>query len=237
MNRVTVLLWLLGIFIITFTSCSVLKTTISTIQTGYRITKSTVKGTVWVVRGTYLFTKEATTLVYHVGKFTFEVVQAPLDTPLVREDLQTIDGLPVADAIRLGRVKTAPYTVKGSRYIPMTVADAQTYEETGVASWYGEETRKLPGGSMTANGELFNPDGLTAAHKYLPLPTHVQVTNLENGRSIIVRVNDRGPFPSQHNPDSGKRILDVSRGAAEQLGFVERGTTRVRIETIQLQEG
>ncbi len=74
---------------------------------------------------------------------------------------------------------------------------------------------------MTANGELFNPDGLTAAHKYLPLPTHVQVPNLENGRSVIVRVNDRGPFPSHHIPASGKGIIDVRRGAAEQLGFVE----------------
>jgi len=237
MNRVTFPLWLLGIFIITLTSCSVLKATVSTIKTGYRVTTSTVKGTVWIVRGTYQFTKEATKLVYHVGKFTFEVVRAPLDAPLVRDELQTIDGLPVTEAIRLGRVKTAPYTVNGSRYIPMTVVSAQTYEETGLASWYGEETRRLPGGSMTANGELFNPDGLTAAHKYLPLPTHVQVTNLENGRSIIVRVNDRGPFPSQHNPDSGKRIIDVSRGAAEQLGFVEQGTARVHVETIQLQEG
>ncbi|MBS0150835.1 MAG: septal ring lytic transglycosylase RlpA family protein [Nitrospira sp.] len=222
---------------LTLTSCSVLKTTVSTIKTGYRVAKGTVKGTVWVVHGTYQFTKAATKLVYYVGKFTFEVVRAPLDAPLVRDELQTIDGLPVTEAIRLGRVKTAPYTVNGSRYIPMTVASAQTYEETGLASWYGEETRRLPGGSMTANGELFNPDGLTAAHKYLPLPTHVQVTNLENGRSIIVRVNDRGPFPSQHNPDSGKRIIDVSRGAAEQLGFVEQGTARVHVETIQLQEG
>ena len=90
---------------------------------------------------------------------------------------------------------------------------------------------------MTANGELFTPDGLTAAHKYLPLPTHAQVTNLENGRSLMVRVNDRGPFPSRHNPASWKRIIDVSRGAAEQLGFVEQGTARVHLETIQLQEG
>ena len=237
MNRVTVPLWLLTIFLMALTSCSVLKTTASTIKTGYRFAKHTINGTIWVVRGTYLFTKETTKLVYHIGKFTFEVVRAPLDSPLVRKDLQTIDGLPVTEAIRLGRVKTAPYTVKGRHYVPMTVANAQSYEETGLASWYGEETSRQPGGSMTANGELFNPDGLTAAHKYLPLPTHVQVTNLENGRSIIVRVNDRGPFPSQHNPDSGNRIIDVSRGAAEQLGFVGQGTARVHIETIQLQEG
>lgn len=237
MHRVTFPLWFLSIFIITLTFCSVLKATVSTIKTGYRVTKSTVKGTVWIVRETYQFTKEATNLVYHVEKFTFEVVRAPLALPLVRDEIQTIDGLPVTEAIRLGRVKTAPYTVNGSRYIPMTVTSAQIYEETGLASWYGEETRRLPGGSMRTNGELFNPDGLTAAHKYLPLPTHVQVTNLENGRSIMVRVNDHGPFPSRHNPASGKRIIDVSRGAAEQLGFVEQGTARVHVETIQLQEG
>lgn len=93
-------------------------------------------------------------------------------------------GLPVRETIRLGRVKTAPYTVKGSRYVLMTVASIQTYQET----------RRQPGSSMTANGELFNPRTLTAAHTYLPFPTDVQVTNLENGRSIILRVNDRAPF-------------------------------------------
>lgn len=89
---------------------------------------------------------------------------------------------------------------------------------------------------MTANGELFNPSALTAAHKYLPLPIHVQVTNLENGKSIIVRVNDRGPFPSQHNPESGKRIIDLSRGAAEQLGLIKQGVAKVHVATIQLEE-
>ncbi len=237
MSKFTSFLLLLIILMAGVTSCSVLRTTFSTMKTGYRVAKSTVKGTIWAVRGTYELTKETTKLVYHIGKFTFEVVRAPLEYPLVRDDLQTIDGLPVKEAIRQGRVKNAPYTVKGQHYVPMTVASAQTYGETGVASWYGEETRRQPGGSMTANGELFNPGGLTAAHKFLPLPTHVQVTNLENGRSIIVRVNDRGPFPSQTNPDSGNRIIDLSRGAAEQLGFVEKGVARVHVETIQLEDG
>ena len=229
--------------LLTLVSCSVIeipinaiKTTFSVIKTGYRVAKKTVRGTIWVVRGTYELTKGATKLVYHIGKFTFEVVQAPLEYPLIRDDIQTIDGLPVKEAIRLGRVKAAPYTVKGQHYVPMSLASAQTYEETGLASWYGEETRRLPGGHMTANGELFNPSTLTAAHKYLPLPIHVQVTNLENGKSIIVRVNDRGPFPSDYNPDSGKRIIDLSRGAAEQLGFVGQGVARVHVETIQLEE-
>ena len=215
---------------------SVLKGTFSVAKTGYRVVKKTVKGTIWVVSGAYELTKGATRLVYHIGKFTFEVVQAPLEYPLIRDDIQTIDGLPVKEAIRLGRVKAAPYIVKGKRYVPMNMANAQTYEETGLASWYGEETRRLPGGHMTANGELFNPSGLTAAHKYLPLPIHVQVTNLENGKSIVVRVNDRGPFPSDHNPDSGTRIIDLSRGAAEQLGFVDQGTARVHVEVISLEE-
>ncbi len=237
------LLLLLVSILLTNASCavidgafSVIKGTFSVAKTGYRVVKKSVKGTIWVVSGAYELTKGATRLVYHIGKFTFDVVQAPLEYPLIRDDIQTIDGLPVKEAIRLGRVKAAPYTVKGQRYVPMNMANAQTYEETGLASWYGEETRRLPGGHMTANGELFNPTGLTAAHKYLPLPIHVQVTNLENGKSIIVRVNDRGPFPSDHNPDSGKRIIDLSRGAAEQLGFVDQGTTRVHVEVIQLEE-
>lgn len=80
---------------------------------------------------------------------------------------------------------------------------------------------------MTANGEAFNPNGLSAAHKYLPLPIHVRVTNLENRRSIIVRVNDRGPFVKG-------RLIDVSAGAARKLGFYKKGTARVRVETIEV---
>ncbi|WP_454063788.1 septal ring lytic transglycosylase RlpA family protein [Candidatus Nitrospira salsa] len=154
----------------------------------------------------------------------------------MNDDIETIDGLPVKEAIRQGRVKATPYTVKGRRYAPMTVATAQMYRETGIASWYGAETRRQKGRHMTANGEAFKPEGFTPAHKYLPLPTNVHVTNLENGRSIIVRVNDRGPFPSENNPHSGKRIIDLCWGAAKRLGFLKKGLTRVRVETIQLGE-
>jgi rare lipoprotein A len=87
---------------------SVLKGTFSVAKTSYRVAKKTVKGTIWVVSGAYELTKGATKLVYHIGKFTFEVVQAPLEYPLIRDDIQTIDGLPVKEAIRLGRVKAAP---------------------------------------------------------------------------------------------------------------------------------
>jgi rare lipoprotein A len=79
---------------------------------------------------------------------------------------------------------------------------------------------------MTANGEAFHPNGLNAAHKYLPLPTYVRVTNLKNRKSIIVRVNDRGPFAKG-------RIIDLSAGAAKKLGFYDKGTTRVLVETVR----
>ncbi len=204
------------------------------VKTPYRITKGVVKGTVWAVKGTYELTAGSTKLAYKIGEFAFEVVRAPLDWPLLNDDIETIDGLPVKEAIRQGRVKNAPYTVNGRRYYPMSVAKAKTYKETGIASWYGYETRRKRGGYMTANGEKFSPRGLSAAHKYLPLPTNVRVTNLENKRSIIVRVNDRGPFPSKNNPKSGKRIIDLSMGAAKRLGFYKKGIARVRVETVSL---
>ncbi len=118
----------------------------------------------------------------------------------------------------------------------MSVEQASKYREVGIASWYGYETRRKKGGHMTANGEVFNPEALTAAHKYLPLPTYVKVTNLSNNRSIIVRVNDRGPFPSDKNPRSGMRIIDLSMGAAKRLGFYRAGTARVKVEVIKLKE-
>lgn len=208
----------------------------STAKKTYRAGKGTVKGAWWVVTGAYKFTKGTTKLAYKIGKFSFEVVKAPLDWPLMNEDIETIDGLPVKEAIRQGRVKNSPYTVKGKRYQPMTVASAQEYEEVGIASWYGNETLRQKDGHMTANGEAFNPKALSAAHKLLPLPTNVRVTSLENGRSVIVRVNDRGPFPSIHNARSGDRIIDLSSAAAKKLGFYRKGTARVRVQAIQIVE-
>ena len=199
-------------------------------ETTYDIVAGTVKGAYYLTTGTVK-------AVYHVGKFTFEVVQAPFNWPLTHDEIETIDGLPVKEAIRQGRVKWAPYVVKGRRYVPMSVRQAQRYEEKGIASWYGEETRRKSGGHMTANGEAFNPMALTAAHKYLPLPINVRVTNLENGRSIVVRVNDRGPFPSPNNPNSGKRIIDLSYGAAKRLGFHKKGLARVHVKVIPVKIG
>ncbi|MCK5286215.1 MAG: septal ring lytic transglycosylase RlpA family protein [Thermodesulfovibrionia bacterium] len=207
------------------------------IKAPYTITKGAVKGTIGIVKTTYKVTAGTTKVIYKIGKFTYEVVKAPLDWPLTHENIDTIDGLPVKEAIRLGRVKNSPYTVNGEKYYPMSLEEAEKYEEIGVASWYGYETKNKKGGQMTANGEAFNPKELTAAHKYLPLPTYVKVTNLANKRSIIVRVNDRGPFPSEHNPKSGDRIIDLSMGAAKRLGYYEKGTTLVKVEAIQIEEG
>lgn len=195
-------------------SCGIIKTT-------YNVTAGTLK------LG-YEVTKFAGKTVYHVGKFTFTVVMAPLTWPLTRDDLESIDDLPPKEAIARGRVKTSPYVVKGKRYVPMSVAQARTYRQTGIASWYGYETYHQKGGHMTANGEAFDPRGLSAAHKHLPLPTFVRVTNLDNKRQIIVRVNDRGPFVKG-------RIIDLSAGAAKKLGFYKKGTARVRVETVQLE--
>ena len=207
-------------------ACSVVKTTYQvtkgTVKTAYQVTKGTVKAT-------YKVTRFAGKTVYTVGKFTFSVVMAPLTWPLTRgDDLECIDGLQPKEAIQQGRVKVSPYVVKGRRYVPMSVEAAKTYRQKGVASWYGFETYRQKGGHMTANGEAFDPNGLNAAHKHLPLPTFVRVTNLENKRSIIVRVNDRGPFVSG-------RIIDLSAGAARKLGYYQKGTASVLVETVNLE--
>ena len=118
-----------------------------------------------------------------------------------------------------GPYKAAPYTVLGRHYTPMQ--DGRAYRETGLASWYGTKFH----GQLTANGEDYDLYGMTAAHKTLPLPSYVRVTNLDNQRSIIVRVNDRGPFHSD-------RIIDLSYAGAVKLGFAERGTARVKVEGI-----
>lgn len=127
-----------------------------------------------------------------------------------------------------GHVKTAPYVVKGKRYVPMSVKEASKYRQKGIASWYGHETLRQKGVHMTANGEAFDPKGLYGAHKYLPLPTYVKVTNLKNNRTIIVRVNDRGPFVKG-------RIIDLTAAAAKKLGFYKKGTTTVLVETIRIE--
>lgn len=110
----------------------------------------------------------------------------------------------------------SPYKINGVMYKPQ---EFDTFSETGIASWYG------PGfhGKRTANGEVFDTGELTAAHRVLPMPSLVKVTNLENGRAVVLRVNDRGPF-------AHSRVIDVSQKGAELLGFKNRGTARVRVE-------
>ena len=199
--------------------------------TPYKVVKGAVRGGVWVVKTTYEVTAGTTKVIYRVGEFTYEVVKAPINWAMTHEEIESIDGLPPKEAIRQNRVKTSPYVIRGKTYVPMSVNAAEKYREEGLASWYGYES-----GRMTATGEAFNPSGLTAAHKCLPIPMFVQVTNLENGKAIIVRVNDRGPFPTGQSARSGDRIIDVSMGAAKRLGFYGKGTAMVRVEAIQVRE-
>jgi rare lipoprotein A len=112
-----------------------------------------------------------------------------------------------------------PYEIKGVWYHP---AVDYNYDKTGTASWYGEQFH----GRYTANGEIFDLNQLTAAHTTLPMPCIVEVTNLQNGRSLQLRVNDRGPFVDG-------RLIDVSRRAAQLLGFETKGTTPVRVRILK----
>jgi rare lipoprotein A len=191
----------------------------------YRLTKGTVRTTYGITKGTAKLALGTGEIVYNVGCYTFKVVRAPMSWPLMHDEIETVDGLSPKEAIRQGRVKNAPYTVMGKTYYPMSLDEAAQYREVGVASWYGKETLRNRGGHMTANGEAFSPRKLSAAHKYLPLPTFVRVTNLENRCSIIVRVNDRGPFVAG-------RIIDLSAAAAHKLGFYDQGTARVLVQTV-----
>ena len=133
-----------------------------------------------------------------------------------------VDVSKIPDAVPMphnGPIKADPYTVLGQTYYPLP--NASRYSEMGTASWYGTKFH----GQATANGEEYDLYGMTAAHKTLPLPCFVRVTNLENGRSVILRVNDRGPFYSD-------RIIDLSFAAARKLGYAERGVARVKVEGI-----
>jgi rare lipoprotein A len=111
-----------------------------------------------------------------------------------------------------------PYTVAGRVYVP---EEDTSYREEGMASWYGDDFH----GRLTANGEVFDMASLTAAHPTLPMPCYARVTNLSNGKSLIVRVNDRGPY-------HGNRLIDVSNKAAELLEFKGNGVARVRVEYV-----
>ncbi len=156
-----------------------------------------------------------------------EVVAGPVPKPVVDgEPLWPIradevkDAVPRADPI-LAAGNKSPYTVNGVTY---EILDSHVgYRERGLASWYGAKFD----GRLTSNGEIYDLYAATAAHKTLPIPCYARVTNLDNGRSVIVRVNDRGPFHSD-------RLIDLSYAAAVKLGYMEQGTAPVEVEVVQL---
>ncbi|MBV8422607.1 MAG: septal ring lytic transglycosylase RlpA family protein [Hyphomicrobiales bacterium] len=117
-------------------------------------------------------------------------------------------------AYRVGK----PYNVNGRTYVP---AENPSYRIEGIASWYGRDFH----GRLTANGEVYDMHSISAAHTTLPMPSYVRVTNLDNGRSIIVRINDRGPYHRN-------RVIDLSIGTAKALDFYSRGLARVRVEYV-----
>ncbi|MFT6092800.1 MAG: rare lipoprotein A [Pseudohongiellaceae bacterium] len=141
-----------------------------------------------------------------------------------RAPTRNIDMSSVAEIIPVPITRTragnrSPYTVLGKSYNVM--ATEAGYSERGVASWYGEKFH----GHKTSNGEVFDMYLASAAHKSLPIPSFLKVTNLDNNRSIVVRVNDRGPF-------HGDRLVDLSYAAAVKLGYADRGTARVQLDSI-----
>ncbi|WP_166419151.1 septal ring lytic transglycosylase RlpA family protein [Pseudoalteromonas sp. Z1A8] len=141
---------------------------------------------------------------------------APLRAPTTLE---------MQDAIVTETTKSAsasrPYTVLGKSYSPML--DETGYAEEGIASWYGRKFH----GYHTSNGETYDMFAMTAAHKTLPLPSFVKVTNTANGKSVIVRVNDRGPFHDD-------RVIDLSYAAAYKLGYYTHGTAKVKLEAVTI---
>ncbi len=153
----------------------------------------------------------------HLSKFIFTVLALASVVVFTGCATQKPAAKPAVDGgpYKIGK----PYQVAGVWYYPREQPD---YDETGIASWYG------PGfhGKMTANGESYDQNALTAAHQTLPMPVKVRVTNLENGRSIIVRINDRGPFVNG-------RVIDVSRRTAQLLGFDTKGTAPVRVQIVE----
>lgn len=133
------------------------------------------------------------------------------------------DAVPRKDPVTRAGNKS-PYTVLGKTY--HVLPTAKGYRARGIASWYGTKFH----GKHTANGERYDVYSMTAAHTTLPIPTYVRVTNLENGRQAVVRVNDRGPF-------AHGRVIDLSYAAATKLGFAHRGTARVEVEAIDMDNG
>ncbi len=156
----------------------------------------------------------------NAGRYSIEQDRAPSE-PLNPARIEEVVPVPETRTLAGNR---SPYTVNGQRY---RVMDSEAgYEATGMASWYGEKFH----GHRTSNGEIYDMYQVSAAHRSLPIPSYLRVTNLENDRSIVVRVNDRGPFHSD-------RIIDLSYAAAWKLGFADSGTAPVRLEAIVPESG
>ncbi|MDO6568117.1 septal ring lytic transglycosylase RlpA family protein [Alteromonas sp. 1_MG-2023] len=148
------------------------------------------------------------------GRYTQHQDTAPNHVAKVPE---TLDAVPRYEAYRM--FNSRPYKVLGKHYTPLT--SGKGFEEVGYASWYGQKFH----GHLTSNGETYNMFAMSAAHKTLPLPSYVRVTNLDNNKQAIVRVNDRGPFHDN-------RIIDLSYAAAVKLDYHNKGTAKVKIEVI-----
>ena len=143
--------------------------------------------------------------------------------PAVEVDVSHVpDAIPRHEMVKLAGNKT-PYTVRGKTY--HINFDTKGFRQTGGASWYGNKFH----GRKTSNGEIYDMYKMSAAHKTLPIPCYVKVTNLSNNKQVVVRVNDRGPFHAG-------RIIDLSYTAAKKLGFYNKGTAKVRVEVIDTSE-
>lgn len=153
------------------------------------------------------------------GRYDQDQDAAPILTPAVMERLANLPNPQVLDLVPSSRGNPPTYNVWGKDY--QVLSTSEGYSEEGNASWYGTKFH----GRLTSSGEPFDMFTLTAAHRSLQIPVFARVTNLANGKSTIVRINDRGPFHSN-------RIIDLSFAAAVKLGFHEAGTARVRVETI-----
>jgi rare lipoprotein A len=140
----------------------------------------------------------------------------PHDKPPANLD-QIADAVPRAEPLH--RFANRPYTVFGTGYVPLSTV--QPFRQRGIASWYGRRFH----GQKTSSGEVYDMYGMTAAHPTLPIPSYARVTRVSNGKSVVVRVNDRGPFHAN-------RIIDLSYAAAHRLGYVQAGSAEVEVESI-----
>ncbi|TDF42364.1 septal ring lytic transglycosylase RlpA family protein [Alteromonadaceae bacterium M269] len=152
------------------------------------------------------------------GRYSQRIDSAPAQTP---RNVATEDAVPRYEPETMRANK--PYSVFGTSYTPMSHKAAKSYSAKGVSSWYGQKFH----GHLTSNGETYNMFEMSAAHKTLPLPSYVKVTNLDNKKTVIVRVNDRGPF-------HGNRLIDLSFAAATKIDMLKTGVANVQIDVIHV---